>query len=233
MSSNSTLIYRTVPVGPLQCNCRILACPRTGDTLLVDPGDEPSRLISEIERLKTASGAPLRVKHLFHTHAHFDHFGGTRGVAEHFRAKPDADAAEILLHRDDSELYRQLRAQGQRFGLPMEDPLPVDRFVADEEELRVGDLKFSVIHTPGHSPGGVCLRLHEDSAIGARERVFSGDTLFSSSIGRTDLWGGDLDTLLSSIRQRLFTLDDDTEVCPGHGPDSRMGIEKRENPFLT
>ena len=109
----------------------------------------------------------------------------------------------------------------------------IDRYLEHEEELRIGDLKLTLIHTPGHSPGSVSLRLHEDSAAGSRETVFSGDTLFERSIGRTDLWGGDYDQLLGSIRNRLFCLDDDTRVCPGHGPETRIGLEKRGNPFLA
>ena len=202
----------------------------TGDTLLVDPGDEADRIVTQVEKLKTSTGAPLKVKHLFHTHAHFDHMGATRQVAEHWRAR--GMEAKILLHREDEFIYQRLTEQGRLFGMKLEDPLPVDRFLVDEEELSLGSLKFSVIHTPGHSPGGICLRLHADAALGAPERVFSGDTLFAGSVGRTDLWGGDTELLLKSIRQRLLTLDGDTEVCPGHGPDSIIGVEKRENPFF-
>ncbi len=229
------LLDETLVVGPLRCNCRLLACPRTGEALLVDPGDEPARILARIQGMKTALGVPLRVKYLFHTHAHFDHVGATRKVVEALRP-PGMDsihAPRITLHRADDAIYRALPLQGQMFGFRMEEPLPVDHFVEHDERLEVGDLRFTVIHTPGHSPGGVCLRLHEDSATGARETVFSGDTLFDHSVGRTDLWEGDSAQLLHSIRTRLLTLDGDTRVCPGHGPDTRVGIEKLENPFLN
>jgi hydroxyacylglutathione hydrolase len=229
------MLERTVVVGPFQCNCRLLACPRTGDALLVDPGDDAPRILREIRAAEAALGKPVRVRWLLHTHAHLDHIGATRVVKEALVREAAADAgalATIALHADDEEIYRNLRMQGSLFGLQYEDPLPVDHRLRDEEELRVGDLRLSVIHTPGHSPGGVCFRLHEDSAAGSTETVFSGDTLFQRSIGRTDLWGGDLDTLVGSIRRRLFTLDGDTRVCPGHGPDTRIGEEMRENPFL-
>ncbi len=221
------MIDRRLSVGPLQCNCRLLACPRTGEALLVDPGDEAERIVREIQSLKTPEGKPLKLKYLLHTHAHFDHIGGTRKVRE------TLGEGSIALHADDAEIYRMLPMQGRLFGFQFEEPLPIDHFLEDEEELQVGDLRISVLHTPGHSPGGVCFRLHEDSSIGASETLFSGDTLFQGSVGRTDLWGGDQEQMFRSIRSRIFTLDDDIPVCPGHGPDTQVGIEKRENPFLN
>jgi hydroxyacylglutathione hydrolase len=222
------MLERTLVVGPFQCNCRLLACPRTGEAALVDPGDEADRLLREVERLRTPSGAAIRVKHLLHTHGHLDHIGAARGVAQGLAERP-----RIALHRGDEPLYLQLRMQGQLFGLKYEDPLPVDHFLEDAEELRIGDLKLTVLHTPGHSPGSVCLRLHEDSATGARETLFSGDTLFQGSVGRTDLWGADQDEMFRSIRGRILSLDGDTRVAPGHGPDTTVAVEKRANPFLT
>jgi len=168
------------------------------------------------------------VKYLLHTHGHLDHVGATRGV----RAGR-AEAPKILIHRADEPLYQALLQQGQLFGLRYDEPLPVDPYLEDGQDLRIGDLKLSVLHTPGHSPGCVCLRLHEDAGAGASEMLFSGDTLFQGSVGRTDLWGADQGQMFSSIRNRILTLDDDTIVCPGHGPDTRVGVEKRSNPFLT
>jgi glyoxylase-like metal-dependent hydrolase (beta-lactamase superfamily II) len=168
---------------------------------------------------------------LFHTHAHFDHIGATRGVKEHFR-NAGIRAPGIFLHKEDEFIYSMLEQQGARFGFRFDAPLPVDHYLQDEEKLAVGTLKFTILHTPGHSPGGVCFRLHEDSDAGVPETVFTGDTLFKESIGRSDLWGGDEETLLKSIRTRLFTLDDDTCAWPGHGPKTLMGHEKRFNPFF-
>ena len=148
------------------------------------------------------------------------------------RGKENSNRPVIALHRADEPLYRQLKMQGGLFGLKYDDPLPIDHFLEDGEELRVGDLRMNVLHTPGHSPGSVCLRLHEDLSLAVPETLFSGDTLFQGSVGRTDLWGADGDQMFESIRERILVLDDSTRVCPGHGPETQIGIEKRENPFL-
>jgi glyoxylase-like metal-dependent hydrolase (beta-lactamase superfamily II) len=222
------LIEKNWVVGPFQCNCRLLVCAKTGEAALIDSGDEAPRILQELAKVTTSQGAPIQVKYLIHTHGHLDHIGATRGVREGLEVagiKP-----KIAIHRADEPLYQQLKMQGQLFRLQYEDPLPVDHFLEDEEELRIGELKISVLHIPGHSPGSVGLRLHEGS--GAKESVFSGDTLFQGSVGRTDLWGADHDLMFKSIRERLLTLDDDTRVCPGHGADSKIGIERRQNPFL-
>ncbi|MBI2712722.1 MAG: MBL fold metallo-hydrolase [Bdellovibrio sp.] len=195
-------MQKTFVVGPFQCNCRLVACPNT-----------------------------LSIEYLIHTHGHLDHIGGTRGLVE--AAKADRKSVpKIALHRDDHPLYLALKTQGQLFGMSFSDPLPVDLFLQDEEELKIGDLRLSVIHTPGHSPGSVCFRLHEDSSTGVVETLFSGDTLFNGSVGRTDLWGASQEQMFRSIRSRILVLDGDTALCPGHGPDSSIGIEKKTNPFL-
>jgi glyoxylase-like metal-dependent hydrolase (beta-lactamase superfamily II) len=239
------MLERLVVVGPFQCNCRLLACPRTGHALLVDPGDEPAKILKSLEGVKVASGAPIEVKYLLHTHGHLDHVGGTREVKSQLEATERQrregggaplggdPAVMIALHRGDEPLYRALQEQGRLFGIEYDEPLPIDHFLEDGEDLKIGDLKLSVIHTPGHSPGSVCFRLHEDSAAETKETLFSGDTLFQGSVGRTDLWGGDQDLMFRNIRERILTLDGDTRVCPGHGPDTRVGVEKKGNPFLT
>lgn len=222
------MLDRTLVVGPFQCNCRLLACPETGRAVLVDPGDEPERILRELDGLRTATGKPVRVEYLLHTHGHLDHIGGTRVVREKL-----PDSPKIALHRADEPLYRELPMQGKLFGMSYDQPLPVDHFLEHDEELRVGKLRFSVVHTPGHSPGSVCLRLHEDSSAKIPETLFSGDTLFQGSVGRTDLWGADGDQMFRMIRERILTLDGDTRVCPGHGPETRVGVEKTSNPFLA
>ncbi|MBC7691724.1 MAG: MBL fold metallo-hydrolase [Methylotenera sp.] len=238
-------IDQTVVVGSFQCNCRILVCPKTGHTVLIDPGDEPGKIIQRLTQLKTDSGLPLQVKYLFHTHAHLDHIGGTREVCEHVRAQEllaeipptsplgTARPALIALHQEDEFIYQMLKKQGEMFGIAYDEPLPIDHYFSDGETLEVGAMKFSVLHTPGHSPGGVCIRLHEDSALGIRESLFSGDTLFKGSVGRTDLWGADQGLMFKNIKDRIFTLDEDTRVCPGHGPETSVGLEKRKNPFFN
>ncbi|MBI4924613.1 MAG: MBL fold metallo-hydrolase [Bdellovibrio sp.] len=221
------MILKEIVVGPFQCNCKILACPKTGEAVIIDPGDESKEILKYLKNLKTPFGQDLKVKYLFHTHAHLDHIAATRDVRE------NQVSSKIALHKNDEVLYQQLKMQGGFFGLNLSDPLPVEHYFVDEEVISVGSLKFSIIHTPGHSPGSVSIRLHENSESNVKEMLFSGDTLFQGSIGRTDLWGGDFDVLIKSIRQRIFSLDDDIPVCPGHGPNTLVGIEKRENPFCS
>jgi glyoxylase-like metal-dependent hydrolase (beta-lactamase superfamily II) len=157
------------------------------------------------------------------THAHLDHVTGV-GAA---RA---ALGVEVWLHRDDLFLYEQASAQGRMFGLEVQPQPRPDRFYGPGESLTFGDYVVDVRHTPGHCPGGVCLAI---GRAGGRDReLFVGDTLFAGSIGRTDLPGGDLDTLLSSIRNELFVYPDATIVHSGHGPDTTIGQERRTNPFL-
>ncbi len=232
------MFHRNIVVGPFQCNCRLLACPKTGDAILIDPGDEPEAILATIKEFSLSQGMDLHIKYLLHTHGHLDHIGGTRDVYQHLHSQKMADpkkdnAPKIALHRDDQPLYTNLKVQGQLFGLDFEDPLPVNHYLQDMEEIQVGELKFTIIHTPGHSPGSISIRLHENQTSRISETVFSGDTLFQGSVGRTDLWGANQEQMFKSIRKRLLTLDDDTLVCPGHGPDTRIGIEKRQNPFLV
>lgn len=237
-------LERNLVVGPFQCNCRLLMCPVTGEAALIDPGDEAPKILAALAKvgLPGADGKPMkpRLKYLLHTHAHLDHIGGTRGVVEGLASSRASDvsgaggapAPVIALHRDDEFIYKMLKEQGRMFGLTYGDPLPIEKFLAHEERLELGKLKLEVIHTPGHSPGSIGIRLHADSAYEVPETVFSGDTLFQGSVGRTDLWGADGDLMMKMIKQRLFTLDDDTRVCPGHGPASTIGREKTGNPFF-
>lgn len=226
------MIFGVVPVGTFQCNCWIVACPKTGEALLVDPGDEHQKILKIFSEVSTKAKLPFKLKYLIHTHGHLDHIGGSRPLRETLKATDPSIVPPILLHKDDEPLYLMLKKQGQYFGLQYDDPLPVDSYVEDDQILKLGELKFSVIHTPGHSPGSVCFRLHADSELTVPEILFSGDTLFQGSVGRTDLWGGNSDALFKNIKGRIFTLDEDTRLCPGHGPESTVGIEKRENPFF-
>ena len=227
------MIDETIVVGAFQCNCRLLVCEETGEAALIDPGDEPRKILGAIERAQANLDKPLSVKYLLHTHAHLDHIGATRNVREALADTQGEVIPQIFLHKGDEPLYRALKQQGQMMGFRYDDPLPVDQYFEDEQDLSVGRIKMSVLHTPGHSPGSCCLRLHEDSEVGSAESVYSGDTLFQFSVGRTDLMGGDMGALIRSIKGRLLTLDDDTRVCPGHGPETKIGLEKRVNPFLT
>jgi hydroxyacylglutathione hydrolase len=226
------MIQKTLAVGPLQCNCQILVCTETFEAVIIDPGDEAQKILKSIETLENQlGGQKILVRALLHTHAHFDHMGATRDVVSELK-KNGIVAPTIMLHSGDQMIYDNLEKQGEMFGFSFEKPLPVDQYLQDEEELKFGSLKFKVLHTPGHSPGGVCFHLKSDQANQIPEVVFTGDTLFKRSIGRPDLWGGDEKTLLQSIKQRLFTLDDDTCAWPGHGFSTLIGEEKRENPYF-
>lgn len=210
------MLHQQIVVGPLQCNCALVACPETKEAIVIDPGDEGARIVAEVERLG------FKVKYLIHTHGHFDHIGGTEVV----RSKI---TAPVCLHRGDEMIYRNLPMQGKMFGFPFGPAPEVEKWLEDNEVIQFGNCKGEVIHTPGHSPGSLCLRVSD----GKEELLFSGDTLFQLSIGRSDLWGGDHDQLIRSVRQRLFTLDNDLPVFPGHGPDTRLGDERRNNPFFN
>jgi hydroxyacylglutathione hydrolase len=212
--STTDVIRETFPVGPLQCNCTILGDPATGTALVVDPGDDAE----EILRRLAAHG--LRAAALVHTHAHFDHVGATRRVSE-------ATNAAIHLHEGDLFLYENLAMQGAAFGFEFDDVLPVSRFVKNGDAVASGAISVEVLHTPGHTPGSVCFKLG-----GANPLVFSGDTLFQRSIGRTDLWGGDVRAIERSIKTRLYTLPEGTLVIPGHGPETTIGEERAMNPFV-
>lgn len=229
---SAQVIDRKIVVGPFQCNCHLLVCPVTGQGVLIDPGDESEKILKLIQDVEKTLSKPVQIVGLYHTHAHLDHIAATRGVKEAL-AKTSGSDPQIYLHRQDEFIYLNLKKQAEFFGLQYGDPLPVNQFFEDEQILKVGKLEFSVLHTPGHSPGGVCLKLKEDTELKLPPKLFTGDTLFQASIGRTDLWGGDLDILLKSIRNRLFTMEDEWTVYPGHGPETSIGVERRSNPFLT
>lgn len=199
-------------VGPLQVNCFIIADERTRDAIVVDPGDDAQDIIAVIK------DRGLTVKYIINTHAHFDHVGANKAVK-------DATAAQILLHEGDAPLLATVSQHARMFGMAAPSSPPADRYVKHGEVLDLGDLSITVLHTPGHSPGGISLLVN-----GA---VFTGDALFEGSIGRTDLPGGDLMTLITAIKEHLMALPDDTQVFSGHGPATTIGRERRENPFLN
>jgi glyoxylase-like metal-dependent hydrolase (beta-lactamase superfamily II) len=210
------VIHEIVRVGAFQCNCHILADESTREAVIIDPGDEPEEILARVK--------DLQVRALLHTHCHLDHVSGTRRVKEE-------TGAEILIHRADRELYeglvRQYAATLRRFGLdlgPGQDPLPADRFLEDGQSIGFGRHRLTVLHTPGHTPGSCSFHLEGT--------LFSGDTLFRRSIGRTDLAGGDLEQELASIRAKLFPLDPATVVHPGHGPSTHIEEERAQNPFV-
>ncbi|OLB19334.1 MAG: MBL fold metallo-hydrolase [Acidobacteria bacterium] len=260
------LIHITIPVGMLQCNCSIIGDPATREALVVDPGDEVTRILDLIGRHR------LMVKAIVSTHAHIDHVGGLSKLHQY-------TGAPVLMHRDDLPLYQAMDEQAAFLGVIPPDLTDVDQLLKEGDVLRWGAFEAQVIHTPGHTPGSVSLYLPHDAgritaaapkkfsvkdeagddiaisdllkkmagpddsqeiaAAGESEQIqlrapqlFSGDTLFAGSIGRTDLWGGSMEQIMDSLRTKLMHLPDDTIVHPGHGPVTTIGNERHSNPFL-
>ncbi|OGW40171.1 MAG: MBL fold metallo-hydrolase [Nitrospirae bacterium GWD2_57_9] len=205
------LLMRLV-VGPLQVNCFIIADEKTKEAIVIDPGDDGQDILRVIRE------KGLKVKYVVNTHGHFDHVGANKAVKE-------ATGAELLIHEGDAPVMASASLQSSAFGMaPVSSP-PADRYIKHGDVISAGEVSLKVLHTPGHSPGGICLL--------EQGLVFTGDALFAGSIGRSDLPGGDLMTLLRSIKTNLMSLPDDTKVFSGHGPASTIGDERQENPFLN
>ncbi|WP_447970825.1 MBL fold metallo-hydrolase [Nitrospira sp. M1] len=209
-----TLIRRTFPVPPLSCNCSILGDPETKQAVVVDPGGNAERILREVEELG------LQVSMILHTHAHFDHFLASGAIQQ-------ATEAPIGLHQDDRQLWEMLEVQCQMFGVPYAPVPPPNAWLGDDDAFNIGEAVGTVIHTPGHTPGSLCFYFSQDNLL------LSGDTLFRGGIGRTDLWGGDPRAIEESIRERLYTLQENTVVVPGHGRETQIGIERQSNAFIT
>jgi len=213
-----SLIRESFPVGLLGCTCTIVACPETKQALVVDPGDDAADILAALDRLG------VQATTLIHTHAHIDHVLATGAVA----ARTGAD---IVLHRDDRWLYDNVDLQARVLGLPWsgEPPPAPTRELAGDVALPFGRREAHALCTPGHTPGSVCFFIQP---AGETPILMAGDTLFRRSIGRTDLWGGSFEQIQTSIRDRLFTLPDETIVIPGHGPPTTIAEEREENPFF-
>lgn len=206
-----------MPVGMLGCNCTILVCPKSKEAVVVDPGGDAARILESVHALGG------RVVKVIHTHAHFDHVSGTAEVREH-------TGAETLLHPGDQFLIEGYSAQPAMVGLPFDlGPGPeIDGELAADQTIRFGEEAALVLHTPGHTPGSTCFSLKTPEGM----LLLSGDTLFNMGVGRTDFPGGDFDVLQASIREQLMALEGSTRVIPGHGPETTIDFERKNNPFL-
>jgi glyoxylase-like metal-dependent hydrolase (beta-lactamase superfamily II) len=220
-AANEGLIHITIPVGILQCNCSIIADPITREAMVVDPGDEVTRILDLVGRHK------LTVNVIVSTHAHIDHVGGLSKLHQY-------TGAPVLMHRDDLPLYQAMDMQASFLGVHPPELTDIDQLLKEGDVLRWGSFEAHVLHTPGHTPGSVSLYLPHDAGkvAGPAPQLFSGDTLFAGSIGRTDLWGGSMDQIMKSLRTKLMGLPDATIVHPGHGPVTTIGKERELNPFL-
>jgi hydroxyacylglutathione hydrolase len=207
----------TFTAPPFYKNGFLVACETTREAVVIDPGDEVEDVIA------AATTERLTVRHILLTHAHLDHITGVHRAREAF-------GVEVYLHEHDRPLYEAVVQQGLFFGLRVSAQPPVDRFYVPGDVIRFGQYDVRVHHTPGHSPGGVCLEIGREGGTGSD--LFVGDTLFAGSIGRTDLPGGDFPTLIRSIRTVLFAFGDEARVFPGHGEPTTIGRERRTNPFL-
>jgi glyoxylase-like metal-dependent hydrolase (beta-lactamase superfamily II) len=210
------MLLETFPVGPLGCSCSIVYDPETKRAIVVDPGGD----LEEIEaRLRALD---LGVDAIVHTHTHIDHVGATAGVQR-------ATGARACIHEADRFLYDLLPVQSAMLGLELPERVEMEGSLVDGYALHAGALEMGVLHTPGHTPGSVTFVV----GSGGETRVFTGDTLFRRGIGRTDLWGGDSNAILRSLRDKILLLPEDAIVVPGHGPETTIGEERAKNPFLS
>jgi hydroxyacylglutathione hydrolase len=228
MKEAPNLIHEILPVGDLLCNCHIVADPQSREAIVIDPGDDAARILKVIKRHH------LKVTAIVITHAHIDHVVGLHRVHQ-------ATGAPVYMHADDLGLYRMLGQQAAWIGWKTPQSVKVERLLQEGDVVQWGPFKAQVIHTPGHTPGSICLYMPalvpealrgERTDHGENPSLFAGDTLFAGSIGRTDLWGGSFSEIMRSLKGKLLELPDNTIVFPGHGEITIIGKERETNPFL-
>ena len=208
------MIHEILPVGPLQCNCSIIADDTTREAMVIDPGDDIDEIVGRLRKHN------LQVQQIVITHAHIDHVGG----AMKLRA---LTGAPILLNENDYALLKMLDVQAAWIGMTPPGAVKVDVSLGQDDSVKTGNLAAHVLHTPGHTEGSICLYFP------AEKLLIAGDTLFAGSIGRTDLPGGSFEKIMRSLHERVLALPDETVVTPGHGPKTTIGDEREGNPFLT
>jgi glyoxylase-like metal-dependent hydrolase (beta-lactamase superfamily II) len=209
MSDNLTI--HTLPVSPFAMNCYIISCKKTKEAVIIDAGDEPEKILSLIKQ------EAYQLKSLINTHAHVDHTSAVASIQE-------SEKVPFYMHEAEKMNLDNLPAVQKVYGFGDGKIPKVDGYLKAGDQIEVGEVRLSVIETPGHTAGGICFQ--------TGDHIFVGDTLFAGSIGRTDLPGGDYPSLIESIKQNLFTLSDDIKVHCGHGPETTLGHEKRHNPFF-
>lgn len=201
----------TIIVGPLQSNCYIVSDEKTKQGVIIDPGHRSKQIIDIIQK------GDFEIKYILATHGHFDHIGGVYQVKEE-------TGVDFLIHEDDMLFVKDAKNKAASWGISIDQPPMPDVYLKEGDIIKAGGLIFKVLYTPGHSPGSVSFLIED--------KVFAGDVLFFRSIGRTDFPMGSLETLSNSIKNKLYVLDDDTEVFTGHGPSTTIGSEKLLNPFV-
>ncbi len=207
------MILETIIVGALSVNCYVVGCDKTREAAVIDPGDDARKILSVVKE------KGFNLKYIILTHGHFDHAGAAKTIQEETGAK-------VLVHKADGHLLMNMEAQAALFGMSASPAPKVDGYIKEGDEIKVGELTMRIIETPGHTLGGVSIYMPGEGT------VFTGDTLFWGSIGRTDLPGGDYESIIRSIKEKLGALPDDTVVYSGHGDDTTIGFEKEQNPFF-
>jgi glyoxylase-like metal-dependent hydrolase (beta-lactamase superfamily II) len=207
------MIHEILPVGPLQCNCSVVGDETSREAIVIDPGDDIDQVVGLLRK------HDLTVKQIVITHAHIDHVGGAMKLRQ-------LTGAPILLNQNDNALLKMLDVQAAWLGMATPGKVEIDHSLADGDSVTTGSLSASVLHTPGHTEGSICLYFAPE------KKLIAGDTLFAGSIGRTDLPGGSYKKIISSLHQQVLALPDDTVVVPGHGPLTTIGEERQSNPFL-
>lgn len=208
------MILRTIVAGQLETNCYLIADEKTKEAICIDPGGNVDEIMGEVEKEK------LSLKYIINTHGHFDHVGGNDVLKK-------TTGAKFAIHEEDAAILRTVASQSAVFGLAAVSSPPPDLLLKDGDEIRVGNMALEVIHTPGHTEGGISLFLDQEKIL------FTGDTIFAGSIGRTDLPGGSYKGLIASIKNKILPLGDDVRILPGHGPETTVGSERKFNKFLA